>query len=254
MQLEMSILSEVLVCWCVGVLLSYRSAESIFNRFKSQILPEVMKYMGITETTDMASGWSMDNHKTACLETSKQRYGNAFDFYSCYEYLHDKHKLSAFRTKCMEDSLGKRPIGKTKARQTEADAKLVKAFISEDIVKKENKVGASGSVVSAYESSGESGGLNSAGAMMGDVLQNISSVIANVGTALLENIKAEQDMRLVQSLDTPDCKMYAKEQLALRLAETRDKRRRIEFPNGGSSTEEQRKDIQQDTTAQEDNE
>jgi len=85
---------------------------------------------------------------------------------------------------------------------------------------------------------------------MGDVLQNISSVIANVGTALLENMKAEQDMRLVQSLDTPDRKMYAKEQLALRLAETRDKRRRIEFPNGGSSTEEQRKDNQQDTTAQ----
>jgi hypothetical protein len=51
----------------VGVLLSYRSAESIFNWFKSQILPEVMKYMGITKTTDMASGWSMDDHKAACL-------------------------------------------------------------------------------------------------------------------------------------------------------------------------------------------
>jgi hypothetical protein len=67
----------------VGVLLSYCSAEFIFNRFKSQISPEVMKYMGITETTDTASGWSMDNHKTACLETYKQWYGNAFDFYSC---------------------------------------------------------------------------------------------------------------------------------------------------------------------------
>jgi hypothetical protein len=234
----------------VGASLSYRSAESIFNRFKSQISPEVMKYMGITETTNMASGWSMDDHKTACLGTYKQRYGNAFDFYSCYKYLRDKHKFSAFRTKCKEDSLGKRPIGKKKARQADADAKLVKAIISKVVVKKENKVGASGSVVSAYESSGESGGLNSAGAMMGNVLQNISSVIANVGTALLENMKAEQDMRLVQSLDTPDRKMYAKEQLALRLAETRDKRRRIEFPNGGSSTEEQRKDNQQDTTAQ----
>jgi hypothetical protein len=67
------------------VLLSYRSAESIFNRFKSQISPEDMKYMGITETTSMASGWSMDDYKTACLETYKQTYGNAFDFYSCYE-------------------------------------------------------------------------------------------------------------------------------------------------------------------------
>ena len=42
---------------------------------------------------------------------------------------------------------------------------------------------------------------------MGNVLRNISSLIANVGTALLENMKAEQDMRLVQSLDTLDRKM-----------------------------------------------
>ena len=201
-----------------------------------------MKYMGITETTDMASGWSMDNHKTACLETYKQLYDNAFDFYSCYKYLRDKNKFSAFRTKCNEDSLGKRPIGKKKARQTKANAKLVKAIVSEVVVKKENKVGGSDSIVPAYASSGESGGVNSAGAMMGDVLQNISSAIANVGTALLENMKAEQDMRLVQSLDTRDRKMYAKEQLAHRLAETRAKRCRIDFPNRGSSTEEQRKE------------
>ena len=167
----------------------------------------------------------------------------------CYEYLRDKNKFSAFWTKCEEGSLGKRPIGKKKARQAEADAKLVKAIISEVVVKKEKKVGGSDSIVSEYESSGESSGVNSGGAL-GDVLQNISNVIANVG--VLENMKAKQDMRLVQSLDTLDRKMYAKEQLALRLAETRDKRRRIEFPNRGSSTEEQEKDNQR-TTA-EDNE
>ena len=46
----------------VGLSFSHRSAESIFNRFKSQISTEVMKNMGITETTEMASGWSMDVH------------------------------------------------------------------------------------------------------------------------------------------------------------------------------------------------
>lgn len=223
----------------VGVLLSYRSPESVFNRFKSQISPEVMKYMGITETTDMASGWSMDDHKTACLEIYKQRYGSAFDFYACYEYLRDKNKFSTFRTKCEEDSLGKRPVGKKKTRQAEADAKLVKAIVSEVVVKKERRVSSNESVVSAYETSGESGsGGGGAGVMMTDVLQNISSVIANVGTALLENMKAEQDMRFVQSLDTPDRKMYAKEQLALRLAETREKRRRIELQGGEESNEQ----------------
>ena len=63
---------------------------------------------------------------------------------------------------------------------------------------------------------------------LGNVIQNISEVIANVGNAVLENMKAEQDMRLAQSLDTPDRKAFAKEQLALRMAETREKRRRLE--------------------------
>ena len=39
----------------IGNAFPLRSPESIFNRFKQQISAEVMKYMGITETTDMAS-------------------------------------------------------------------------------------------------------------------------------------------------------------------------------------------------------
>ena len=150
---------------------------------------------------------------------------------------------------------GEQPLKVTnweeRAKQAKADARFVKAIISEVVVKKEKKVGGSNSVVSAFESSGECGGVNSntggAGAMMGDVLQNISSGIANVGTAFLKNMKAKQDKRLVQSLDTPDRKMYAKEKLVLRLAETRGKRRRIEFRNRGSRAEEQLMNNQRST-------
>lgn len=215
----------------VGNAFPLRSPESIFNRFKQQISAEVMKYMGITETMEMSSGWSMDNHKTACLGLFKDRYCRAFDFFPCYEYLKDKNKFSSFRTKCDEDNGGgKRPIGKKQARQTERDAKLIKAIVSEVVVKKEKTSPASGgggeSILSEFDTAITTG---ASGNVMGDVLQNISNVIANVGTAVLENMKAEQDIRFLQSLDTPDRKMYAKEQLALRMAETRQKRRRIEF-------------------------
>ena len=44
-----------------------RSANSIYNRFKGQVAPEVMRYMGIEETIDMGSGWSPDNHKATCI-------------------------------------------------------------------------------------------------------------------------------------------------------------------------------------------
>jgi hypothetical protein len=73
------------------------------------------------------------------------------------------------------------------------------------------------------------------GQAMGDVLQNILNVIVNVGTAFLENMKAEQDNRFLQSLDTPDRKLYAKEQLALRMAELCQKRRRIDFSRSSVS-------------------
>ena len=219
----------------VGTLYPDRSGDSIYYRFKSAIAPEVMKFMGIHETTDMASGWSVEDHKTACLEFYKKRYGRPFDFYAVYEYLRDKNKFSSFRTKTEEELLGKRPIGKKKTRQVEADAKLVKAVISEVLIKKEgggakanhgngggSSIGNDDSGIDSLESNGAGGG------MMGTVLQNISNVIANVGSALMENMKAEQDMRLVQTLDTPDRKAFAKEQMALRIAETREKRRRLE--------------------------
>jgi hypothetical protein len=43
-----------------------------------------MKFMEIQETTDMASGWSVEDHKTACLEFFKKRYGRPFDCYAVY--------------------------------------------------------------------------------------------------------------------------------------------------------------------------
>ena len=102
------------------------------------------------------------------------------------------------------------------------------------VVKKEKtssrvvgRSGGSESVLSEFDTAMTAGG--APGQAMGDVLQNISNVIANVGTAVLKDMKAEQDMRFLQSLDTPDQKMYAKEQLALQMAETFQERRRIEF-------------------------
>ena len=87
---------------------------------------------------------------------------------------------------------------------------MVKAVISEVLIKKEgggakanhgngggSSIGNDNSGIDSLESNGAGGG------MMGTVLQNISNVIANVGSALMENMKAEQDMRLVQTLDTP---------------------------------------------------
>ena len=100
-----------------------------------------MKYMGITETTKMPSGWSLEGqqHKIACLGLFKDRYGRVFDFFPYSEYLKDKNKISSFRTKCDKDNVvaKREPIGKKQARQTTHDAKLITAMVSEVVVKKE---------------------------------------------------------------------------------------------------------------------
>ena len=213
----------------VGSIYPERSADSIYNRFKGQIAPEVMKYMGIEETTDMASGWNPDDHRTACLETFKQRYGHPFDFLSAYEYLRDKNKFSNFRTKIEEELRGSRPMGKKKARQAEADAKLIKSVISEVVVKQEKPFKAAGSAVVSNLMSSDDGAGAATMSGMGEVIRNISEVVSGVGNAILQNMQNEQDMRLAQSLDTPDRKAFVKEQLALRMAESRNKRCRLEM-------------------------
>ena len=176
----------------VGSIYPERSADSIYNRFKGQIAPEVMKYMGIEETTDMASGWSPDDHKTACLEAYKQRYGHPFDFYSAYDYLKDKNNFSTFCTKVEEELRGNRPtMGKKKARQAEANAKLIKSVISEVVVKQEkpyNKSGNNDLVFSEVTSVDDAPA--AAGVAMTEVFRtNISTVVSSVGNALLENMQ-----------------------------------------------------------------
>ena len=83
----------------VGRFFPKRIADSIYTPFKSQIAAEVMQFMGIVETTKMCSGWNADDHKAACLELYKQRYGHLFDFYASYEYLKDMNKFASYRTK-----------------------------------------------------------------------------------------------------------------------------------------------------------
>ena len=123
--------------------------DSIYYRLKSILAPDVMKFMGIMEMTDMASQWNEDDHKTAYLELYKKLQGKTFDHYGVYEYLRNKQKFfSMFWTKVEEEAGGKRPVGEKKSRQTEMDAKLVNSVISEVLVSK----GGDDNVVSSMDS------------------------------------------------------------------------------------------------------
>jgi hypothetical protein len=216
-----------------------RSFDSIYYRFKSILAPDVMKFMGIMETTDMASGWNEDDHKTACLELYKKRQGKTFDHYGVYEYLNNKQKFSTFRTKIEEEASGKRPVGKKKSRQTEMDSKLVKSVISEVLVNK----GGEDNVVSSMDSErGASNGNKATEAIgvIGGAFKGLTGVLENAAGAIMENMQKENEIRLMQYLDTPVRKEFAKRHLELMmaekeersslvLAESRAKRRRLEY-------------------------
>ena len=144
----------------------------------------------------------------------KLHYGHAFDFFLHNKYLKDKNKFSMFHTKVEEEANEKCPTGKKKAKQVEVDAKLVKVVMSEVVL---------GEAIPLPSST--STGTND---WIGDLLHNISNVISNVGTAVLDNMHAEQDMHLAQALDTPDRKVYAKEQMALHIMEMHNKQHKLE--------------------------
>jgi hypothetical protein len=165
-----------------------------------------------------------------------------------YDYLNNKQKFSTFRTKIEEEASGKRPVGKKKSRQTEMDAKLVKSVISEVLVNK----GGEDNVVSSMDSErGASDGNKAAEAIgvIGGAFKGLTGVLENAAGAIMENMQKENEIRLMQYLDTPVRKEFAKRHLELMmaekeersslvLAESRAKRRRLEYETRKGMLEE----------------
>jgi len=196
----------------IGIKFPERESKHILSRFH-KISRDVMKFMGIQETTDIASGENDEIHKRKCLAKFANQHGRPFDFWACLEYLQDKNKFSTYRTKCEYEAKGSRPIGKKKTRQMEADEKLIKSVVSE--ITMVNPVPTTK--------------LDVENTAIGKMLEKVSVAVVDFGEMLTTNMNAEQEMRLMNALPTPERLQYVRNQL-VELNTERAKRRRLRTP------------------------
>ncbi len=165
---------------------------SIFNIFKDTIGPSCMKFLSIKETANVGTGTD--------LEIIYQRYrtiyshwyptlGNFDDYCGCLEYLENTAKITKWCASMEEDAkkkktTAKHPTGKKAAQQAIAYEKLVK-----DVIAKAK------SGVSHSDESMTSGK---------DAIYNkLGTVVENVAAAFVSCMEAENEARLIESLDSP---------------------------------------------------
>ena len=200
-----------------------RKEDSIFERFTKKNSPEVSKFMGILETTDMESGENEEDHKNNCLNLYLQRYGKTFDFTECYEYLKDKTKFLLYKNKQNEPKKDERPIGNKMAKKAQQDAALIKLAL--DGLKDPPPI-SDVSTISIDENMKKS---ESA------FYQNATNFLTQTGEALRIFMQQQQDSNEKQNekeflnmLGSPEKKVFIAEKMKLYISEMRAKRRKLE--------------------------
>ena len=200
-----------------------RTHDSVYARFKDKISPDTSKFLGVVETTPKASGTTDQDFFAECIEIFKERYGRAFDFVSCYEYLLDKAKYTSFVQKSEAEEDEKkttaRPKGTKAAKKAAEDAALIKQVLESQ---KDS--------VSVLSSNSSNHGTHQSEIFFKEAVGFLSVT----GDAIKSYMEQQQDARMVELLDTPDRRELVKEQAKLRLAEMRAKRRKLEFDCGVS--------------------
>jgi hypothetical protein len=199
-----------------------RKEESIFDRFVRKISPEVCKYLGVCDTTDIESGQTEDDHQKNCLEIFQQRYGRTFEFEECYNYLKDKTKFLLYRNKEDEKKKEDRPLGNKAAKKAAQDAALIKLALDGMKESPPSDV----SIMSNNESTKKeedifyhnaTAFLNKTGDALGEYMSHQKAIL-----------EQQNEKEMLTLLATPEKKLVLQEKTRLYLAQMRVKRLKLE--------------------------
>jgi hypothetical protein len=96
-----------------------------------------MKFMAITKTHTIKSGWNKNDYHKSCQSIFLARHKENIDnYYLSYSYLKDKPKWKSFGDKDEENAMA-RPIGKKAATKLQKTETIVKMAV-ENIMKENN--------------------------------------------------------------------------------------------------------------------
>jgi hypothetical protein len=193
-----------------------RSPDSIYSRFKDKISPDVSKILGIEDTTTPPTGNNLDDYKKVCSEIFFRRYARQFEYMECKEYLKLKPKYISFATKQEPKTKPTRPPSKKATAKAKSDAELVsKAVLA---VK------------------GETNADRPIGGVQEGFFEQAGGFLAVASSALDGYIHSQQQKAILELLDTPEKKQFAREQMKLQISEMQAKRRKLAFEAVGTTT------------------
>jgi hypothetical protein len=189
-----------------------RTSKSIFDRWKTLISPQVSKFIGIEEVTDMESGGDDETHYQACNKIYTNRYPKFGSFDSLKlvkEYLSNKAKWISWRAISEDNSTRvARPIGNKKAVRQQHDERVVRSAILN---------------LNTPQSNGNDSGITVASTTAEDdrsvFYTKGSSALETMGVAALQYIQQQHQLvqqatqaSLLAMMDSPNRRLIVKEQ------------------------------------------
>ena len=143
-----------------------------------------------------------------------RRYARPFEYMECKEYLELKPKYTSFAAKQEPKTKPTRPPSKKATLKAKSDAELVsKAVLA---VKGETNRPIGGVQEGFFEQAG--------------------GFLAVASSALDGYIHSQQQKAILELLDTPEKKQFAREQMKLQISEMQAKRRKLAFEAVGTTT------------------
>lgn len=197
-----------------------RTPTAIHERFRKVISRAVMKFVGVTATTEKPSGHNEEMYYQLCKDLYHKRIPNAGsfgDFRACSKYLNQLDKLKTFSALelLLEKEKQSRPNGQKKDKRL----KEVKD-ITTTIVKN----------LKAEVGTGESGGIASSPFYdkAGKLIECIATSMAQQNEIKLLEAKHQSDMQLFGMLSTPQKWQWRDARFEMAMAETKSKKAAIE--------------------------
>jgi hypothetical protein len=197
-----------------GIPFHDRSPDSIYSRFKDKISPEVSKFLGIEDTTDKPSGNNDEDYVKVCMELFFKRTGRPFEFMECKEYLQLKPKFLSFQCN-QERKITSRPPSKKATLKAKSDTELVtKAVLA---------------------AKGETNSIHPVGGNQEGFYEQAGGFLTVASAALNDYVGSQQQKTILELLDTPEKKQFAREQMMLQISEMQAKRRKLELEAHGTT-------------------
>lgn len=195
-----------------------RTPSAIHDRFRKFLSPRVMKFVGVTATTDKPSGHNDETYYQMCRDIFIERnasLGDSDDFRAVYMYLKDKEKWKRFSASelAIGNEKNARPVGQKKDKK-ERDVKEIATKVVSSLKVPES--GENASISPFYDKAGKA-------------LDCFAISMQQQNQIKLLETKQQQDMQLFTMLSSPQKRQWTAAKFEVAMAKTKAKKAALDL-------------------------